>query len=81
VCGNSDYEGYEREGPTCSEGETEFHLPHGKLIEVLRANGFAIERLVELGAPAGATTRYLWADADWAQSWPTEEAWCVRLEG
>jgi SAM-dependent methyltransferase len=64
-----------------SVGETEFHLPHGKLIELLRANRFAIERLVELGAPAGASTRYLWADADWAQSWPTEEAWCVRLEG
>ena len=40
-----------------------------------------IERLLELGAPPGATTRYPWADADWAQRWPTEEAWVVRLQG
>jgi len=62
-----------------SPGEVEFHLPHGQLIDLLHANDFRIDRLVELGAPAGATTRYTWADAEWAQSWPTEEAWCVTL--
>ena len=61
-----------------SAGEVEFHLPHGKWIELFRENGFAVERLVELGAPAGAESRYPWADPEWAQSWPTEEAWCVR---
>lgn len=60
-------------------GQTEFHLPHGKWIDLLRDNGFAVERLLELGAPAGATSRYPWADVQWAQSWPTEEAWVVRL--
>ncbi len=59
--------------------QTEFHLPHGKWIELLRDNGFEIERLLELGAPPGATTRYPWADAEWAQQWPTEEAWVVHL--
>ena len=58
----------------------EFHLPHGKWIALLRDNGLQIERLLELGAPADAETRYDWADRDWAQSWPTEEAWCVRKE-
>ena len=64
-------------------GEVEFHLPHGLLIDLLHANGFRIDRLIELGAPAPAseaTTRYTWADAEWAQSWPTEEAWCVTLQ-
>ena len=55
----------------------EFHLPHGKWIELLTDNGFIIDRLLELGAPDNATSRYDWADAKWAQSWPTEEVWCV----
>jgi hypothetical protein len=62
-----------------SVGEVEFHLPHGEWIEVLTSNGFTIERLLELGAPEGATTRYAWADATWAQSWPTEEVWFARM--
>jgi len=39
-----------------SGGEVEFHLPHSELIELLHANGFRIERLLELGAPAGAVS-------------------------
>lgn len=62
-----------------SPGQTEFHLPHGEWIALLRNSGFEIERLLELGAPPGATTRYPWADAEWARSWPTEEAWVARL--
>lgn len=62
-----------------SVGEVEFHLPHGEWIEVLTSNGFTVERLLELGAPEGATTRYAWADAAWAQSWPTEEVWFARM--
>ena len=58
--------------------ETEFHLTHGDWIALLRDSGFAIERLVELQAPAGATTSEAWADADWAAQWPTEEVWVVR---
>lgn len=57
--------------------ETEFHLPHGTWIELFSANGFAVERLLELGAPPNAVTRYSWADPEWGQSWPLEEAWCV----
>lgn len=58
-------------------GETEFHLTHGDMIALLRANGFCIERLEELRPPVGATTRYPWANPEWAQQWPTEEAWVV----
>jgi hypothetical protein len=59
-------------------GQTEFHLPHGEWIALLRANNFVVERLLELGAPADATTEYAWANAEWAKQWPTEEAWVVR---
>ena len=56
----------------------EFQLPHGKWIELLRNHGFVIERLLEIGAPENGVSRYEWADADWAQSWPTEEVWFAR---
>ncbi len=63
--------------PDCP-GETEFHLTHGDWIELLRANGFAIERLVELRAPLGSTTDYEFVDREWATQWPPEEVWKVR---
>ncbi len=63
--------------PDCP-GETEFHLTHGDWIELLRANGFAIERLVELRAPPGSTTDYEFVDREWATQWPPEEVWKVR---
>jgi len=63
-----------------SGGEVEFHLPHGELIELLHASGFRVERLLELGAPAGAASRFSWADPAWAGSWPSEEVWCAVLQ-
>lgn len=48
--------------------------------ELLTDNGFVVERLLELGAPAGAETAYAWADAEWAQSWPSEEVWFLRYQ-
>jgi SAM-dependent methyltransferase len=56
----------------------EFHLPHGEWIELLHANGLQVERLAELQAPAGAKTRYGWANAEWARRWPSEEVWVAR---
>ena len=58
--------------------EVEFYLTHGQWIELLTSNGFVVERLLELGAPPGAQTSYAWADAEWAQSWPSEEVWFAR---
>jgi SAM-dependent methyltransferase len=63
------------------QGDTsvEFHLPHGEWIRLLRSSGFEIERLVEIQAPLDATTRYTGiATAEWANKWPSEEAWFVR---
>jgi hypothetical protein len=61
-------------------GETEFHLPSGPMIDLLRANAFDLERLVELYAPDGAETHhyYDYVTPEWAQKWPAEEIWVAR---
>ena len=61
------------------EGGVEFHLAHGEWIDVLRANGFEIERLIEIQAPADAETHdyYAYVTADWARKWPCEELWAA----
>ena len=56
----------------------EFHLSHGDWIRLLHGAGFAIEALVEVRPPDGATTRYPFVTLDWAQQWPCEEIWKVR---
>ncbi|MCW2973005.1 MAG: type 11 methyltransferase [Thermoleophilia bacterium] len=60
------------------DDSVEFHLPHGEWIRLLRANGFEVERLLELQAPADAKTTSTWADSAWATKWPTEEVWHAR---
>jgi SAM-dependent methyltransferase len=61
-------------------GEVEFHLPHGEMLDLLRANGFELQRLIELFAPEGAETHsyYSYVSAEWAQQWPSEELWVAR---
>ena len=62
------------------EGGVEFHLAHGEWIDVLRGNGFEVERLLELQAPPDAETHpyYAYVTADWARQWPAEEIWVAR---
>ena len=64
-------------------GEIEFQLGHGDWIDVLRANGFEIGRLVELYAPEDADDHryYDSVSADWARKWPHEEIWVARKRG
>jgi SAM-dependent methyltransferase len=64
-------------------GEVEFHLAHGEMLDLLRANGFQLERLIELFAPADAETHsyYSYVSAEWAQQWPSEELWVARKHG
>jgi SAM-dependent methyltransferase len=59
----------------------EYHLSHGDWIRLLRANGFEILDLIEIRAPADATTHdhYAYVTADWARKWPSEEIWRARL--
>jgi SAM-dependent methyltransferase len=56
----------------------EFHLPHGKMIALLRESGFDIEELIEVQPPEGSTTTYPYVTLDWARNWPCEEVWKVR---
>jgi ubiquinone/menaquinone biosynthesis C-methylase UbiE len=64
-------------------GEVEFHLPAAPLIDLLRENGFEVERLVELYAPDEASTHeyYNYVSAEWARKWPAEEIWSARKRG
>jgi hypothetical protein len=56
-----------------------FSLPYGQWIALFRQSGFAIESLVELRPPEGATTSYTdYVSFDWAYSWPAEHIWRVR---
>jgi SAM-dependent methyltransferase len=63
--------------------EVEFHLGHGDWIDLLRANGFEIERLVELFAPPEGETHgyYKYVTAEWARKWPADEIWVARRHG
>jgi SAM-dependent methyltransferase len=63
------------------DNSVEFHLPHGKLIDLLRAEGFDIEALVEIQPPEDATTTYEFVTLDWARRWPSEEVWRARKRG
>jgi hypothetical protein len=56
----------------------EFHLPHGKLIALLRESGFEVEELIEIQPPEGATTRFPGSSLEWSRRWPLEEAWRAR---
>lgn len=53
----------------------EYSLPHGKMIDLLVANKFRVDQLLELGAPPQPHSDYAWADESWANRWPTEEVW------
>jgi SAM-dependent methyltransferase len=58
----------------------EYHLQHGDWIDLLRANGFELERLIELYAPEGSEAHryYDYVTPEWASKWPHEEIWVAR---
>jgi SAM-dependent methyltransferase len=57
----------------------EFHLGYGDWIRLLRTNGFEVEALIELQAPADAPpTRFGFVTPEWARRWPSEEIWKAR---
>jgi len=57
----------------------EFQLTHTGWIDVMRAAGLDIERLIELQAPAGAPRHPYYGDWDpeWCRNWPGEEIWAA----
>jgi SAM-dependent methyltransferase len=64
-------------------GGVEFHLGHGDWIDLLLANGFEVERLIELYPPDDADDHgyYDFVTAEWARKWPAEEIWTARKRG
>jgi SAM-dependent methyltransferase len=56
----------------------EFHLPPGKMIELLRDCDLEVEELIEVRPPADATTRFKHIALDWARDYPCEEVWRAR---
>lgn len=60
------------------DDSVEFHLSHGDRIRLLRDSGFEVVDLIEVQAPAGATTGYEYVTGEWARRWPSEEVWKAR---
>ncbi len=61
------------------DGTVDFQIPHGDWIRLFTRHGFAIEDLIEIQAPKGATSSYSdYAAAKWSRKWPAEEIWKVR---
>ena len=67
------------EWPGEDEG-VNYHLPHGEMIRILRANGFEVEALHERLAPEDTEDHgyYDFMPAEWARHWPAEEIWVAR---
>ena len=64
-----------------ADGPVEFELPYGEWIGVFRANGLAVEELMEIRPPDAAVSTYRTAeDTEWARHWPMEQIWRVRKE-
>ena len=74
----NDYFGMHR---IVDDDEISFQLPYGEWIRLFRANGFAIEDLIEPRPPADATSSY--RDAEhlaWSRRWPSESIWRLRRD-
>ena len=57
----------------------EFQLTYGEWIRLFRANGFAVEDLIELRPPADAVTAFEgYVTLEWARDFPAEHIWKVR---
>ncbi|HET6947903.1 MAG TPA: SAM-dependent methyltransferase, partial [bacterium] len=76
-----DYFGMHRLEWSDDDDAVEFHIGYGDWIRLLRRSGFEVEDLIEIQAPAGATTRYKFVTTEWARRWPSEEIWKARKRG
>lgn len=64
-----------------SDGMVGFQLPYGAWIRLFRRHGLAVEDLIELQPPPGATTTYPdFVPLAWARRWPAEHIWKLRRE-
>lgn len=58
------------------DGSVEFHLLPGEWFSLLSANGFRVEKLVELyPSETASESSFPYLSIDWARKWPSEEVW------
>jgi len=63
------------------DSAVEFHPPYGEWVDLFRANGFRVERLLETRPKARQRSTYLSRhDIEWARSWPVETIWKLVKE-
>jgi ubiquinone/menaquinone biosynthesis C-methylase UbiE len=63
------------------DGAVSFVLPYGAWIKLFRGAGLAVEDLIEIKPPEGATTTYEgYVSLAWARRWPAEQIWRLRRE-
>jgi ubiquinone/menaquinone biosynthesis C-methylase UbiE len=65
---------------TLDDGQSvEYQLQYGEWIRLFRRHQFVVEDLVEIRAPAHATTTYSdFVPVAWARRWPAEHIWKLR---
>jgi SAM-dependent methyltransferase len=63
------------------DDSVEFALPYGEWFRLLRENGFEIEDLIELQAPADADRDFSYVTAEWARRWPSEHVFKAVKRG
>jgi SAM-dependent methyltransferase len=63
------------------EDSVEFHLPPGKMIDLLRDCDLELTELIEVRPPAGSTAKDPHIPLDWARRYPCEEVWRARKRG
>jgi SAM-dependent methyltransferase len=55
-----------------------YNLPYGEWIRLFRANGLAVEDLVEVQPPESAPDEVSGRPKEWARRWPAEHFWKTR---
>jgi SAM-dependent methyltransferase len=63
------------------EDSVEFHLPPGKMIDLLGDSGFELAELIEVRPPTEPEKTDPHIPLDWARRWPCEEVWRARKRG
>jgi ubiquinone/menaquinone biosynthesis C-methylase UbiE len=62
-----------------ADGSVSFSLSYGEWIRLFKNSGFEIDDLIEIRAPAQATSTYRdWVSHEWARKWPAEQIWRLR---
>ena len=68
-------------GSFADADEVTFQLPYGEWVRLFRRNGLAIDDLIELRPPAGASTTYDdYVSLEWSRRWPSDHIWKLRKE-